>query len=148
MQTVCTLCTSIVSIVCLCTGGRDASKVAMIALILSSIDCTWSTRGVIIRAEDSALSCELSFGKHPLYLKGVAAKMSMILSISGHTLVMESPELGPRVKLFESFSSLNALTLGPSLRDSITKVWPGIERLRDISALSSLPHSPFLLLMY
>ncbi len=37
--------------------------------------------------------------------------MSMNLSISGHTLVMESLKLGPRVKLFESFSSLNALSL-------------------------------------
>ena len=49
-----------------------------------------------------------------------------------HTLVMESPDLGPRVKLFKSFTSLNALTLGPSLRDSITKVWPEIERLSHI----------------
>ncbi len=48
--------------------------------------------------------------------------MSLSLLISGHTLVMESPQLGPTVKLFESFSSLNALTLGPILSDSITKV--------------------------
>ncbi len=48
-------------------------------------------------------------------LKGVTAKKSLSLSISGHTLVMESPELGPRVKLFESYFSLNTLTLGLSL---------------------------------
>ncbi len=36
-----------------------------------------------------------------LELKGVTAKMSMSLSISGRTLVMESPKLGPRVKLFQ-----------------------------------------------
>ncbi len=47
-------------------------------------------------------------------IKVVTAKMSLSLSISGHTLVMESPQLSPRVKLFESFSSLKALTLGPS----------------------------------
>ncbi len=69
-------------------------------------------------------------------LKGVTAKMSLILSISGHTLVMESPKLGQRVKLFESYSSLNASTLEPSLGDSITKVWPEIERLRDIFAVT------------
>ncbi len=33
--------------------------------------------------------------------------MWLSLSISGHTWVMESPQLGLRVKLFESFSSLN-----------------------------------------
>ncbi len=58
----------------------------------------------------------------PDEVKGETAKMSLSLSMSGHTLVMESPKLGPRIKLFESFSSLKALTLGPSLRDSITKV--------------------------
>ncbi len=62
--------------------------------------------------------------------------MSLSLSISGHTLVMESPKLDQRVKLFKSFSSLNALTLGPSLGDSITKVWSEIERLRDIFAVT------------
>ncbi len=62
--------------------------------------------------------------------------MSPSLSISVHTWVMESPKLGQRVKLFESFSSLNALTLGPSSSDSITKVWPEIERLGDIFAVS------------
>ncbi len=46
--------------------------------------------------------------------KGTSAKMSMSLLVSGRTLVTESPKLGPRVKLFESSSSLNALTLGPS----------------------------------
>ncbi len=64
----------------------------------------------------------------------------MSLSISGHTLVMESPKLGPRDKAFESFSSLNALTLGPNLGDSITKAWPEIERLSDIFAVT-----PFIL---
>ncbi len=48
---------------------------------------------------------------------------------------MESPQLGQRVKLFESFSSSNVLTLGLSLRDSITKVWPEIEGLSDIFAV-------------
>ncbi len=62
--------------------------------------------------------------------------MSLNLSISGHTWVMESSQLGPRVKLFKSFSSLNALTLEPSLRDSITKVWPEIDRLSDIFAVT------------
>ncbi len=49
---------------------------------------------------------------------------------------MESFKPGPRVKLFESFSSLNDLTLRPSLRDSITKVWPEIDRLSDIFAIT------------
>ncbi len=62
--------------------------------------------------------------------------MSLSLSNSGHTLVMESLKLGPRVKLFESFSSLNASTLGPSLRDSITEVWPEMERLSHIFAVT------------
>ena len=62
--------------------------------------------------------------------------MSLGLSISGHTVVMESPKLDQRVKLFESFSSLNALTLGPSLGDLTTKVWPEIERLVDIFAVA------------
>ncbi len=53
---------------------------------------------------------------------------------------MESPKLGPRVKLLESFSSLDALTLGPSLGDSITKVWPEIERLSHIFALTPFRH--------
>ncbi len=44
--------------------------------------------------------------------------MSLSLSISSHILVMEAPKLGPRVKAFESFSSLNASTLG--FRDSVT----------------------------
>ncbi len=69
-------------------------------------------------------------------LKGVTAKMWLSLSISGHTLVMESPKLGPRVKLFESFSSLDTLTLGPSFGDSITQVWPEIERLSHIFAVT------------
>ncbi len=65
-------------------------------------------------------------------LKGVTAKMSPSLSISGHTLV-ESLKLGPRVKAFKEENDLNNLTLG--LRDSVTKVWPEIERLRDIFAV-------------
>ncbi len=73
-------------------------------------------------------------------IKGVTAKMWLSLSISGHTWVMESLE--PRVKLFESFSSFNALTLGPSLRDSITKVWPEYERLSDIFAVTPFISSP------
>ncbi len=48
---------------------------------------------------------------------------------------MESPQLDQSVKLFESFSSLNNLTLGLSLGDSITKVWPEIDRLSDIFAV-------------
>ncbi len=48
-------------------------------------------------------------------VKGVTAKMSMSLSISGHTLVMESHKLDQRVRLFESFSSLNAGLSGPVL---------------------------------
>ncbi len=47
---------------------------------------------------------------------------------------MESPKLGPRVKLFQSFSSLNTLTLG--FRDSITQVWPEIERLSNTFAVA------------
>ncbi len=69
-------------------------------------------------------------------IKGVTAKMRLSLSISGHTLVMESPKVGQRIKLFQSFSALNALTLGPSLRDSITKVWSEIERLSHIFAVT------------
>ncbi len=69
-------------------------------------------------------------------LKGVTAKMSLSLSISGHTLVMESLELGPRLPLFESFTSLDALTLGPSLGGSVTKMWPEMERLSDIFAVT------------
>ncbi len=57
-----------------------------------------------------------------LTLKGVTAKMSPSLSISGHTLVMESPQLGPRVKVFEEENDSNNGILGPSLEDSITKV--------------------------
>ncbi len=44
----------------------------------------------------------------PIVIKGVTAKMS--------------PKRDQRVRLFEPFSSLNALTLRPSLRDSMTKV--------------------------
>ncbi len=56
--------------------------------------------------------------------------MSMSLSISDNQ------------KLFESFSSLNALTFGPSLRDSITKVWPEIERLSDVFAVTPFTGAP------
>ncbi len=77
--------------------------------------------------------------KTPLYiqriLKGVTAKMSLSLSISGHTWVMES--LKPRVKAFKEENDLNTLTLGPSLGASITKTWPEIERLSHIFALGS-----------
>ncbi len=52
------------------------------------------------------------------------------------TWLMQAGRLGPSVKLCESFSSLNALTLGPSLRDSITEVWPDIERLSDNFAVT------------
>ncbi len=62
--------------------------------------------------------------------------MSLSPSISGHTLVMESLKLGPRVKASEEENDLNNLTLGPSLRDSITKMWPEIERFSDIFAIT------------
>ncbi len=65
-------------------------------------------------------------------VKGATVKMWLGLSISGHTWVMESLE--PRVNLFESFSSFNALTLGS--RDSITQVWPEIETLSDVVAVT------------
>ncbi len=67
-------------------------------------------------------------------LKDVTAKVLLSLSISGLTLVMESPKLGQRLKLLESFSSLDTLTLG--FRDSITKVWPEIERLSNTFAVT------------
>ncbi len=73
--------------------------------------------------------------------------MSLSLPISDHTLVMESLKLGPRVKLFESYSSLKALTLGPSSRDSITKVWPEIERLMDIFAVTHFTYICIYLLL-
>ncbi len=62
--------------------------------------------------------------------------MSLILSISGHTLVMESLKPGPRVEAFKEENDLNNLTLGASLEDSITKVWPEIERISDIFAVT------------
>ncbi len=74
--------------------------------------------------------------------------MSLGLSISGHTLVMESLKLGPRVKLFKEENDSNNLTLGPSLGDSITKVWPEFERLSHIFAVTpfmlvkNIRHSP------
>ncbi len=67
---------------------------------------------------------------------GVTAKMSLSLSIPGHILVMESLKLSPRVKAFKEENDSNNLTLGPSLRDSITKVWPEIERLSHIFAVT------------
>ncbi len=70
------------------------------------------------------------------YFKGVTAKMWLSLSISGHTLVMESLKLDPRVKAFKEEKDSNNLTLGPSLGDSITKVWPDIERLSHIFAVT------------
>ncbi len=72
-----------------------------------------------------------------LRFKGVTAKMSLSLSLSGHTLVMESLKLGPRVKVFKEENDLSNLTLGPSLEDSITKVWPEIERFSHIFAVTS-----------
>ncbi len=45
---------------------------------------------------------------------------------------MESLKLGPRVKAVKEENDSNNLALGPSLGDSITKVWPEIERLSDI----------------
>ncbi len=69
-------------------------------------------------------------------VKGVTAKMSRSLSISGHTLVMESPKLGSRVEAFREEYDSNNLTLWPSLGDSITKVWPEIERISDIFAVT------------
>ncbi len=70
-----------------------------------------------------------------LGIKNVTAKPSLNLSLSVHTWVMASPKLGPRVKLFESFSSLNTMTHGPSLGDAITQVWPEMERLSHIFAV-------------
>ncbi len=49
---------------------------------------------------------------------------------------MESLKLGPRVKAFKEENDLNNLTPGPSLRDSITKVWTEIERLSHIFAVT------------
>ncbi len=53
--------------------------------------------------------------------------MSLSLSIPGHTLVMEFFKPGPRVKAFKEENDSNNLTLGPSLGDSVTKVWPEID---------------------
>ncbi len=47
-------------------------------------------------------------------LKGVRAKISLSLSISGHTFVVESPKLDPGVKAFKEENDSNNLTLGPS----------------------------------
>ncbi len=45
---------------------------------------------------------------------------------------MESPKLGPRVKVFKEENDSHNLTLGPSLSDSLTEVWPEIERISHI----------------
>ena len=44
--------------------------------------------------------------------------------------------------MFKEENDLNNLTLGPSLGDSVIKVWPEIERLIDIFAVT-----PFMLNM-
>ncbi len=72
--------------------------------------------------------------------------MSMSLAISGHTLVMESLKLGLRIRVFKDENDSNNLTLGPCLGDSITKVWPEIERLRDIFAVT--PYISFFFFLY
>ena len=64
--------------------------------------------------------------------------MSMRLSICGHAWVMESLKLDPRVKVFMEENDSNNMTLRPSLVDSITQVWPEIERLSDICAVTPL----------
>ena len=69
-------------------------------------------------------------------IKGVTAKMWLSLSISVHPWVLESPQL----ILFESFSSLNALTLG--LGDSSTQGWTEIERLSHILVVTPCILSP------
>ena len=56
--------------------------------------------------------------------------------MSSHTLVMASLKLGPRVKAFKEENDSNNLTLGRSLGDYITKVWPEIGRLGDIFAVA------------
>ncbi len=68
--------------------------------------------------------------------------MSPSLSNSVHTWVMESPQLGPRVKAFEEENDANNVTLGPSWGDSITKVRPEIERLSHIFAVTPLMFWP------
>ncbi len=45
------------------------------------------------------------------------------------------------VKAFEEENDSNNLTLGPSLRDSIAKVWPENERLIDIFAVAPFCYS-------
>ncbi len=54
---------------------------------------------------------------------------------------MESLKLSPSVKAFKDENDSNTLTLGLSLRDSITKVWPELERLSDICAVTPLRKS-------
>ncbi len=44
--------------------------------------------------------------------------------------------LKPRVKVFKEENNSNNLTLGPSWEDSTTKVWPEIERLSHIFAVT------------
>ncbi len=59
------------------------------------------------------------------------------MSSTGCVWIAGSVALVAKMKLlFKSFSSLNALTLGPSWGDSITQVWPEIERLSHIFAVA------------
>ena len=60
------------------------------------------------------------------YIKGVTAKMCLSLSISVHSLVLESPK--PSVKAFKEEKDSNNMSLG----DSSTKWWTEIERLSHI----------------
>ncbi len=71
-------------------------------------------------------------------IKGITAKMWLSLSYSGHTLVMESLKLGPRVNALKEENDSNNLTLGPSWGESITQVWPEYERLSHIFAVTPL----------
>ncbi len=50
--------------------------------------------------------------------------------------VNESLKLGPRVKAFKEENDWKALTLGPSLGDSITQVWSDMERPSHIFAVA------------
>ncbi len=49
---------------------------------------------------------------------------------------MESLKLGPRVNTLKEENDSNNLILGPSGGDSITQVWPEIERLGHIFAVT------------
>ncbi len=50
-----------------------------------------------------------------IQVKGVTAKMSRSLPISGHTLVLESLKLGPRVKPFKEENDSNNLKLSGAI---------------------------------